>query len=54
MCKWANFRYLAIKAVVILNNELIQELKKLNENLETINDTLHEIDCDLDNIYTSI
>ena len=31
-----------------MNKELIQELKKLNKNLEAINNTLHEIDADID------
>ena len=30
-----------------MDKELIQELKKLNKNLEAINNTLHEIDTDL-------
>lgn len=29
-----------------MNKELIQELKKLNKNLEAINNTLHEIGLD--------
>lgn len=37
-----------------MNKELIQELKKLNENLEAINNTLHEIDADIDSIGGSI
>ena len=31
-----------------MNKELIQELKKLNKNVEAINNTLDEIDADLD------
>ena len=31
-----------------MNKDLIQELKKLNKNLEAINNTLHEIDADID------
>ena len=31
-----------------MNKELIQELKKLNKNLEAINNTLHKIDADID------
>lgn len=37
-----------------MNKELIQELKKLNKNLEAINNTLHEIDADIDFIGDQI
>ncbi len=37
-----------------MDKELIQELKKLNKNLEAINNTLHEIDADIDFIGSQI
>ncbi len=37
-----------------MNKELIQELKKLNKNLEAINNTLHETDVDIYSIGCSI
>ena len=37
-----------------MNEELIQELKKLNKNLEAINNTLHEIDVDIYSIGSQI
>ena len=37
-----------------MDKELIQELKKLNKNLEAINNTLHEIDVDIYSIGACI
>lgn len=37
-----------------MNKELIQELKNLNKNLEAINNTLHEIEADIDFIGDNI